>query len=166
MQGAQIADLRRDGLDNLFADRARIDVEHPDQVSFGTYTRGHRDSLLLLLSGAGAGAHTSIVIRLEEARGLGPSRGLTSQPAPIPAQEIRLDFSDLRNGRLVRDLPLGAHIDRVTLEVVVPDGPMDRQLEFLDLTETGASDYYYLRVTQVDGERAWSSPFWVGESLR
>ncbi len=24
-------------------------------------------------------------------------------------------------------------------------------------------DYYYVRVTQLDSGRAWSSPFWVGE---
>ena len=36
----------------------------------------------------------------------------------------------------------------------------DADLATDDAASTG--DYYYLRVNQLDGSRAWSSPWWVG----
>ncbi len=35
------------------------------------------------------------------------------------------------------------------------------KFEFMDEPESGAANYYYLRVMQADGEMAWSSPVWV-----
>lgn len=35
------------------------------------------------------------------------------------------------------------------------------QLAFRDTPPSGSANYYYLRVTQADGEMAWSSPVWV-----
>lgn len=42
--------------------------------------------------------------------------------------------------------------------------PQDAQASFIWLDERPAdkSDWYYVRVTQVDGNMAWSSPIWVG----
>ncbi len=39
---------------------------------------------------------------------------------------------------------------------------MDREVEFTDLDGVAPGDYYYVRVTQLDGGLAFSSPFWVG----
>ena len=36
-----------------------------------------------------------------------------------------------------------------------------RELDFVDRGQAG-SDYYYVRVTQLNGAHAWSSPVWVG----
>ena len=36
--------------------------------------------------------------------------------------------------------------------------------EYTDLEDPKPGDYYYIRVTQLDGGRAWSSPFWIGEA--
>jgi hypothetical protein len=33
--------------------------------------------------------------------------------------------------------------------------------EYVDTAETVGTDFYYLRVTQADGEMAWSSPIWL-----
>lgn len=35
------------------------------------------------------------------------------------------------------------------------------KLEYRELKSPNRTDYYYLRVIQEDGERAWSSPIWV-----
>jgi hypothetical protein len=35
------------------------------------------------------------------------------------------------------------------------------RFEFVDRGEPGRTDWYYVRVTQVNGQMAWSSPFWV-----
>ena len=45
-----------------------------------------------------------------------------------------------------------------------PDAPLDQELSYTDLTGR-AGDYYYVRVTQLDGAHAWSSPFWIGERI-
>ena len=44
--------------------------------------------------------------------------------------------------------------------------PLDQELEFDDMSGTAPGDYYYVRVNQLDGGRAWSSPWWVGEKKR
>ena len=42
---------------------------------------------------------------------------------------------------------------------------MDGQLDYANMTDPQQGDYDYLRVTQLDGARAWSSPIWVGGEL-
>jgi len=41
-------------------------------------------------------------------------------------------------------------------------GDAHAELEWLDPDHAGTAHYYYARVTQADGHRAWSSPIWVG----
>jgi hypothetical protein len=84
-------------------------------------------------------------------------------PADIPAADLRLQLASLVKDRVEHELREGAHTDRITLEVIDPDGALDMDFEFTDLENPRPGDYYYLRITQLDGGRAWSSPFWVGE---
>ena len=42
--------------------------------------------------------------------------------------------------------------------------PADDRIKFAykdDELKSGEEAYYYIRVTQFDGERGWSSPIWV-----
>ena len=63
--------------------------------------------------------------------------------------------------------PIGEHVDRIALQLVDDRASLDRELDYTDLDRGAAGaagaagDYYYLRVTQLDGGRAWTSPFWV-----
>jgi hypothetical protein len=41
------------------------------------------------------------------------------------------------------------------------DLPMDARVEWIDERAVEGTDYYYVRVTTVDGEMAWASPIWV-----
>ena len=50
----------------------------------------------------------------------------------------------------------------MSLQVIDPHAPFDQDFEYTDLGDKAAGDYYYLRVTQLDGGRALSSPFWLG----
>ena len=44
---------------------------------------------------------------------------------------------------------------------------MDGELDFVDRGNLQPGDYYYIRLTQLDGAHAWSSPIWVGgEAVR
>ena len=50
------------------------------------------------------------------------------------------------------------------LQVVDAVAGLDRDFTFTDLGEARDGDYYYVRLTQLDGTQAWSSPFWVGRA--
>jgi hypothetical protein len=151
-------------LKNPYIEWIRTDSERPGRVEFHAETRGGLDTLILELEGASRA--TAIRFQLEEARESGFAPPLVRQPAIVPAAGFTLRFSDLVESRLERELELGPHVDRVSLQVIDPAASLDRELEFDDLATPAASDYYYVRVTQLDGEMAWSSPFWVGERRR
>ena len=40
-------------------------------------------------------------------------------------------------------------------------GRVDVDLRFRDLEPSAGTSYYYVRLTQEDGQTAWSSPIWV-----
>ena len=46
----------------------------------------------------------------------------------------------------------------MTLQVVEPDAPLDREFEYLDMGQAVPGDYYYVRVTQLDGGQALVEP--------
>ena len=46
-------------------------------------------------------------------------------------------------------------------DLVDPRGPMDVAFTFQDLEEAKPGDFYYLRIEQLDTNKAWSSPVWV-----
>ena len=72
-------------------------------------------------------------------------------------------------GRFEHDATFERYADRITLQIVDVAAALDRELEWIDLdagTPAPTGDYYYLRVNQLDGARAWSSPWWVGGELR
>ena len=39
---------------------------------------------------------------------------------------------------------------------------LDQKFEFVDSDSPKPGDYYFVRVKQLDGGMAWSSPIWVG----
>ena len=168
VEGATVTRARRTGLDNPLRDRLEWDAATPQKARFMILTRGRADSILLDLDGATE--QTKVHIRLEAAKEAGAAS--TLRPLhDIPAADVTLALDGLENGRLEHEMPpVGEHVDRIALQVVDDQAPLDQKLEFTDLAhggpggglEAGATDYYYVRVTQLDGARAWTSPFWVG----
>jgi len=161
VEGARVASVRTSGLDNVYLESAAIDPADPSRVRFHVETRGRRDVLLLELEGAGRG--TALVVRLDPSREYGFAPVLVRRPAEIPGGEVRMPLADLESGRLERELQVDAHTDRIRLQVIDPEAPLDQEVAFTDMEPPQPGDYYYVRVTQLDGGRAWSSPFWVGE---
>jgi hypothetical protein len=164
VEGAKVLSVTAPGFKNPYIEWLRTDPERPGRVEFHAETRGGLDTLILELEGVSRA--TAIRFQLEEARESGFAPPLVRQPAIVPATGFTLRFSDLVESRLERELELGPHVDRVSLQVIDPAASLDRELEFDDLATLAASDYYYVRVRQLDGEMAWSSPFWVGERRR
>jgi hypothetical protein len=155
-----VLQVRTSGLDNVYNERAAIDATVPSRVTFHVETRGRRDTLLLELDGASSS--TAINVHLDASREYGASPVLVRRAAELPAADVRFGFDELADGRLERKLTVDEHEDSIRLQVVDPAAPLDQSITFTDMEAPRSGDYYYLRVTQIDGARAWSSPFWVG----
>jgi hypothetical protein len=161
VDGARVVGVSTPGFENRYLERAEIDSGEENLIRFSTRTRGRRNTMLVELEGASPA--TTFTFHLEPAREVGQSGGPVRPPADIPAADFRLGLAGLAKDRLEHELKEGPYTDRITLEVIDPDGALDMDFEFTDLENPRSGDYYYVRVTQLDGGRAWSSPFWVGE---
>jgi hypothetical protein len=166
--GAELRTLDWSGVDNRYTERVERDRSAPARLRYHLETRGRRDLILLELGSATS--DTTLEFDVGPGREIGVAGGLLRPPATgIPAQRFTVRLGDLDGGRLERELPFERWVDRVTVQLVDVEAPLDRELEWSDL-DSGASaesgDYYYLRVNQLDGGRAWSSPWWVGGRRR
>jgi hypothetical protein len=120
----------------------------------------------LVLELAGASPSTELILELAETTELDVAREIVRPPATIPAGKVSLVFSQLREVRLERELPVDRHTDRIRVQLIDSDAPMDRRFTYLDNDDVNHGDYYYVRVKQQDGTMAWSSPIWVGGEPR
>lgn len=166
VKGATLASFQPISFDNPHAERVEVDAQNPNLIHFRTQTRGRMDVLLLELEGAGDG--TSIDIHVNPGR-IGPGAGRRGR---LPEADVSFSLGDAREGRLVHELlvPIPnseqSNRDAITLQVFDPDAGLDQEFEFSDTSRYTPGDYYYVRATQIDGERAWSSPWWVGGEAR
>ncbi len=164
VQGARLAAMRPLHFDNKHKEWARISDEDPNTVVFSTGTRGQADTLLLDLEGASPS--TSIAFDLEGAREWGKSPVPVRPMREVPAKRSSIALRELSDGFARRDLSDSEDQDSVTLESVGGEMPMEARVEFADTGEARHGDYYYVRVDQLDGARAYSSPVWVGGEPR
>ncbi|MCP5109522.1 MAG: DUF3604 domain-containing protein [bacterium] len=128
-------------------------------VRFDLETRGDSDGLLLEL--AGVSPVTEIRVRLRadvEGKSYGGSR---HRPRQLPARDLRFAFGALKDGRLAFDVGDDDYRDSVSLQILRDDPVKHTEFTFRDTSQPADGDYYYVRVTQVDGEQAWSSPIWL-----
>ena len=72
-----------------------------------------------------------------------------------------LALNAAKDGQAREVLVSGIYEDVVNLQRVVLDGPSDVIFSWQDQGSV-QGDHYYVRVTQVDGAMAWSSPIWIG----
>jgi hypothetical protein len=145
---------------NTYRAKAAIDEKDPSLVHFQTETRGRRDVMLVELDGATSSTRFHFAIEAGKERRAAPV--LVRPMKEIPAVEATLAFDRMADGRLEHDLPVDVHTDRILLQTVDPEASLDREFEWSDLGRVEPGDYVYLRVTQLDGGRAWSSPFFFG----
>lgn len=159
VSGARVLGVVPVGLDNRVLDW--IETGEAGVLRFDIRTRGRADTVLLNVEGATAS--TRLEVELETSREYGIGQGHERPAMDIPGGRVELALDALHDSRLEREVPFGEHTDRLTLQVVDPDAPLDRVFDYLDMEPAAPGDYYYVRVTQLDGGQAWSSPFWVGE---
>ena len=159
VQGARLSSFSSPALKNPRSDVIRVE-DDPNQIRFGTATRGSEKGIVMEL--ADAGVDTEFLVNLD------PNVEVTTGPAryrglaKLPAAKIRLRVADLRHGRAEHKLQVDRHTDTVSLRRIAAEPPMDVQFDYTDSDSPEQGDYYYVRVTQLDGGMAWSSPIWVG----
>lgn len=158
--GATVKGVTAIGLTNRINDAARIDPAKPNRVEFDTATRGRVNHFILELEGAST--ETKFAVRLRPAVEQGAPPVLVRPAARIPGAEFALAFSDMKDGAVQREIPVDRYRDRMELRIVNPHAPLDQSFEYVDEGPKDQGDYYYVRVRQLDGGLAWSSPFWVG----
>lgn len=160
VEGARVVSIEAAGVDNPLRDQVTpLDSGSKSGARFRILTRGRADSFLVELDGADSS--TVLKFHLEETTELGSAPGLRPA-ARIAAADFAIRLGQLDAGRFHHELPVGPHPDRLSLQVVDPRSALDREVQFVDFDGVSDGDYYYVRVTQLDGGRAWSSPFWVG----
>ncbi|MBK7598312.1 MAG: hypothetical protein IPJ07_07210 [Acidobacteria bacterium] len=125
----------------------------------------------MMLELEGADIATELTVQSAATREPDPTDGTTpdmmDRPvADIPAVRHVVRLAELKQGMITFEQAIVQNIDTVQIQLVPGDGALDREFTWADLNQPRDGDYYYLRVTQVDGSMAWTSPFWIGGQAR
>jgi hypothetical protein len=141
-------------------DRASLFAALRERRSYAT--TGSRIELAFTVAGAAMGSVT-------QRAGDVPIAVLVRGTAPLERVEVVRDGEDAF--ALVRvEQAAGAadarfvvydHGDAQTVRVLKAADAATLEVTFFDIVPRAAETSYYLRVTQVDGHQAWSSPVWV-----
>ncbi|MCP5119156.1 MAG: hypothetical protein GY953_50795, partial [bacterium] len=156
VEGAELVSFDTPQFRNRHLEFARRDENRKNRIQFATGTRGKASSIILELRNITGGA--AIRIELDGTREI-PSTNQEYRPiADIPGAELRLPFANARDGWLRRSFQVDRYTDGVSLRFLETEAPMEREFSFVDRERIERGDYYYVRVKQLDGALAWSSP--------
>ena len=169
VEGARVVGLSTPGFDNHYKEFARLDESDPNRIRFSVRTRGRMDTLLLELDGATSRRRSSF--HLEERAEEGSPAGNERKAGGDPRRRLHAGRSPTfaTRGSSVRSRSIGTP----TASSSRSSTPAARWIaRSSSAISTGPprphrppmsrADYYYVRVTQLDGGLAFSSPFWVG----
>lgn len=158
--GARLDGVSAPGLRNIYVERVEPVADDPQSVRFVVLTRGDTKSLYVTL--AEATPEAAIALQIEPDTESGTPL-IVTRPHTAPALDMRFALADVAAaGRLVQTSPGAVTDDLVSLRRIALDVPMERTISWTEEAPTSSEDYYYVRVRQVDGSMAWSSPIWVG----
>ena len=134
------------------------------QLHFEMHTRGRSTALVLQLRNATA--DTKVIVDMATTRERPGSGGYQRVPQRLPAKSETFRLGDLSGEVDRREYQVLEHTDALSVQLVPSDGALDRHFTYTDKDSPKSGDYYYLRVRQIDGAVAWSSPFWVGSAVQ
>ena len=158
VKGAEVAGLDEPWFQHPGTYSARVEG---GQVHFAMHTRGRSTALILKLRGSSA--DTQVVVALDATRERPGSGGYERTPQRLPANRQAFRLGDLNGDVDRREYKVLEHTDALSVQLVPSGGALDQDFTYTDRDQPSPGDYYYLRVRQMDGAVAWSSPFWVGE---
>ncbi len=81
----------------------------------------------------------------------------------IPDEPVVLSLADLAEGPVTKRLDGEDGFYTLSMRRISRPEAMERRFTFIDNSPSETGDYYYVRIRQMDGGMAWSSPWWVGE---
>ncbi len=161
IEGAKIETYDASALINFEAESATIDNADANTIHFRMITRGAEDRLFIKLSGVTE--QTKLTFHTEPTAEEGVTFPRFYEPSrAYPPVDLTFSFVDLKGGETSQDVPTGRYTDKVALRWIQRDAPYDQPIAYSDPGPVADGDYYYVRVTQLDGRQAWSSPWWVG----
>lgn len=150
--GARPRSARFLGTPSPTADRLELEGQ---SVAFDVATRGSRRTLALVLENVSPA--TRLRFELDAARELGTAPVQVRQRQRFAAESFELPLPG--ETPVEKVLTAGRYRDRVTLET---HGHLKDDVSFHFSDRGDPGDWYYVRVEQIDGHLAWSSPWWVG----
>jgi len=153
VRGARLTDFKAPWFANPTQYVVRRDEAADNRLTFFASTHGRGKGLLLQLEDVDEA--TEIVVDFE------PVGRADRSPAGATGQH-RFRLASLPGGLGVRELGDGRNVDRLEVQLLPAHGTLDDEFRYLDRDNPQPGDYYYVRVRQVDGGMAWSSPIWVG----
>ena len=154
VENGSVVGVRYLGTPHLDSDRLELE---DGRVIFDVATRGSRRALALTLEGASSSTRLAFELEASRERGTAPTQIRTPQEFAAASFSLLVPAAgDPANEEVLR---AGRYRDRVTVERAVGLRD-DVEFHFSDRGEPG--DWYYVRVEQLDGHLAWSSPWWVG----
>jgi hypothetical protein len=154
---ARLAGVEVTNFDNRLTEFAR---HSGNTVTFYTETRGRADLLSLDLEEVTPATALRVELEATEEYAVAPPQ---NEPHRIMAAwSLELPFGEMKEGAVARERKTGHRVDTIAVQLIDPAAKPDQSFEYLDRSEAVAGDYYYIRVTQLNGARAWSSPMWAG----
>ena len=141
---------------NFHMEYAEIRKGGRSRIDFEIHTRGHSDAIVLKLDELLIS--DVITMHLEETVESADSRFIRARDT-MESTQFQLPVSDLAKGTVYKEIFTGSYGDLVQLNILDPDATWDAELVFEDTEEIAADgEHYRLRVEQIDGATAWSSP--------
>jgi hypothetical protein len=159
IENATIDSVSIPGLSNPYVEHAEISDEDESIIAFHNETRGRGNTILIDLSGASA--DTEVTINLDPAIEHGITYPIVYRPSVFPKRTLTTALpADVKP--ITMAIEEGRFTDHISFEIVEKNGSLDQEFKFTETEVITHGDYYYVRATQLDGARAWSSPWWVG----
>ena len=158
VEGAKLNSVTSPALQNRLSES--VERRGDKSADFRLVTRGAWKNLVVELSDIKDDAMITIDLRAATER---PSTPATfRKPGRLSAQRIQFPLADLKSGTASNRKRIDQFFDTVTIRRMRKDSPLEYDLDFVDTHNPRRGEYYYVRVRQLDGGIAWSSPNWVG----
>lgn len=145
---------------NRSVDFVRISEDDSNRIDFSVATRGVVNNIVLEISGATP--NTVVEVTLDETTEGGRAPVQVRNVDTFPASKNSFTLQDAVRENAVKMFQTDRFTDEVALRIVDYDSSIDHSFRFKATEPPTRGDYYYVRVRQLDGAMAWSSPVWIG----
>lgn len=140
--------------------RQAIAENGASRVDFITWTHGGDSSFLVTLTETNEEEVIELNLRDgHEDFDLSPE---LRRAAATPASRQLVPLFDLQAGPVTRFVKVEGYNDEIRFEFIDPEAPSYVEFRFSDVETNETEDYYYIRVSQLDDHKAWTSPVFVG----